>query len=259
MARAWTGHGVVGRVGQRFDATYVFSPDRHDNGQKTLFGITKNWDGPATITELVKGVKREQCAQFLAGRLWRYFVDDAPDPAVVTQVAEAMMADGMRTRGAVRAILTHERFWAPEARWAVVRQPAELAVDLVRRFDLDAAETLIPWTMLIMGQGLFTPPAVNGWGTHEYWLSTTATWARAKLVRSLRDHPRVRGVYEGLETGTATAAANTILGHLGITEPSPATVRMVKGWFTDVVADRPWGVAKDALFVGALSPEFQLA
>jgi uncharacterized protein (DUF1800 family) len=259
MAKAWTGHTVVGHGAEPFDATYVFVPDRHDNSQKTLFGITKNWDGPAAITELVKGTGQGACARFLAAKLWRYFVDDEPSDDEVTAVAAAMVADGMKVRGALRAILTHPRFWAPETRWAVVRQPAELAVDLARRFSIDANGSLIAWTMLIMGQGLFWPLSVNGWGTHEYWISTTGTWGRARLVKSLRDHPNVRDAWDGMEDGSAGAAANRILDALGITEASAATVASIKGWFNDVVATQKWGIAKDALYMGAMSPEFQLA
>src|SRR5690606_7209600 len=62
-ARAWTGHGIVGNA-------YAFRPEKHDNGLKTFFGTTANWDGPGIIDHIYGGSKRATAARFLARKLW---------------------------------------------------------------------------------------------------------------------------------------------------------------------------------------------
>ena len=54
------------------------TPARHDSGAKTIFGITRNWDGPETITEMVRGSKQAVCARFIAGKLWAFLAGPAP-------------------------------------------------------------------------------------------------------------------------------------------------------------------------------------
>ena len=63
MARAWTGHGYNSTT-----ETYRWNATKHDGGAKTIFGITRNWDGPETITEMVRGSKQAVCARFIAGQ-----------------------------------------------------------------------------------------------------------------------------------------------------------------------------------------------
>ena len=52
-ARAWTGHNYDYPT-----ATYLFRPTRHDTGNKTFFGTTKNWDGPEIINEILATTRR---------------------------------------------------------------------------------------------------------------------------------------------------------------------------------------------------------
>ena len=58
MARAWTGHGINSST-----RTYQFTANRHDNGNKTILGVTANWDGPATIDHLLDGPLRMTAAR----------------------------------------------------------------------------------------------------------------------------------------------------------------------------------------------------
>jgi uncharacterized protein (DUF1800 family) len=53
VSRAWTGHNLDD--GQR---RYQYWPTRHDDGNKTIFGITRNWNGSEVIDEVVHGTHR---------------------------------------------------------------------------------------------------------------------------------------------------------------------------------------------------------
>ena len=94
MARAWTGHNLAADK-----VTYVFDAAAHDNGNKTLFGITKNWDGPGAITEVLKGVKAVPASRHLVTKLWRYLVGTEPPRRVVDTLAAGLRSSGPRRSG----------------------------------------------------------------------------------------------------------------------------------------------------------------
>jgi uncharacterized protein (DUF1800 family) len=236
MAKAWTGHNTVGWNGTTYDATYLFRPTKHDTTTKTLFGIAQNWDAPATVDEIVNGSKRPDAARFIARKVFRFFVHDHPSDAVVQQLADAFVAGGMNVRALVRATLLHDEFWAPSTRWALVRSPVEWIVAVLRRtgyrFTPNSAEGR--WFLDQMGQTLFAPPNVAGWGMNGYWLSTASAWARGGLASWMRwkvgDDPGELPLLPELTTGsngrvplTAAAAIQVLFDLLGITEPSAAT------------------------------------
>ena len=58
---------------------------------KTIFGITRNWDGPETITEMVRGSKQAVCARFVAGKLWAFLAGPTPSPATLDALTAAFV------------------------------------------------------------------------------------------------------------------------------------------------------------------------
>jgi hypothetical protein len=263
MAKAWTGHNIVGWVddpqGGYMDATYRFYPEYHDEANKTLFGITRNWDGPEAVTELVKGSKQPQTARFVTAKLWKFFVNANPSEAVVDELAGAWMASGMQTRELLRAMFKHPEFWAPASRWAVVRSPAEWVVDVLKRTGVPPAEAGLAWIMGGTGHELFEPPNVAGWGTHGYWVSTAASWGKGRFVRFLRWNDRFETEHAALESMSRAEAIDYVLDLFGITEPSPASRQKVGAWF-DATKDRhSWALKFNVVVIGPMLPEFQAA
>lgn len=262
MARAWTGHGVVEGLGGEGlpDLTYRFRPSDHDSGPKQLFGLpARNWNGPDTIPELVKGAKQDATARFVATKLWRYYVGLAPDPAIVDDLAQVFVASGMRVDTLLRAIWSHPVFWDPGTRWCLVRQPIEWAADILRRFDLSAADSQLSWLSRFMGQELFNPPNVAGWGTNEYWVSTTAVWGRARFLKWLRNTERIDAVFSGLGDGSRTDAIDRVLDVFGVTEASTRSRERIGAWFDDTMAQHRSAVTREVAYVGGLLPEVQTA
>ena len=89
MAKAWTGHNTVGATREnnwQYDPSYIFRPEDHDNSQKTLFGITRNWDAMETLDELCYGVKATATSDFIARKVFKFFVHTNPSQATVDQL-----------------------------------------------------------------------------------------------------------------------------------------------------------------------------
>lgn len=264
MARAWTGHNVVGWTGSTYDLTYRFRPERHDSGPKTLFGITADWDGTgrhggrSTLDELCWGTKQAATARFVAAKLFRFFAHTSPSAAVVQGLADRFVASGLDLAALVREILLHDEFWAPTTRYALVKTPVEFTVDALRRTSASAPDW-IPWLLASMGQELFNPPNVAGWGQNGYWLSTASSWARGELAWNLAWRARDLGFLDGLASATPAVGVQRIFDALGIVEPSPATRNRLESWFATARSSYSWAIQPHAVVLGILSPDFQLA
>jgi uncharacterized protein (DUF1800 family) len=266
MARAWTGHNTIGWTGSRWDATYVYRTDQHDHEQKTLFGITANWNGIVvdagerdTINELVHGVRQQATARFIARKLFRYFAHLNPSNAVVNALGDVFIAGGMEIAPLVRAILLHDEFWSPTSRFALVKSPTEFVASMLRRTGFDAAEMGLRWNMGPMGQTLFDPPSVAGWGQGEYWLGTVSAWARGGFTEGQRWRSQNAGLLSGLDASSDdVAAAQAIFDLFGLEEVSATTRASVQRWHRRTYADARWSTVPQGFLLGALCPEFQV-
>ncbi len=260
MAKAWTGHNARGWNGTTYDYSYVFNADKHDFGTKTLFGIDRAWNGPDTIDEIVNGSKRPVCARFIARKLFRFFAHANPSDATVQQHADAFIASNMSIRAVLRSILVSDEFWAASTRYARVKSPTEFAVDVIRRTGVPLRSSgLVEWALAPMGQWLMNPPNVAGWGQDEYWMNTSSAWARGGWLWFFRWVVNGTGFLAGIESRSASEAVQMLFDSLGIIEPSSATRSRLEAWFTDTMRTDSWYVRANALVVGALTSDFQLA
>ncbi|MFM8848656.1 MAG: DUF1800 family protein [Actinomycetota bacterium] len=178
MARAWTGHSIDGTTKQ-----YTFRFSQHDFGDKTLFGVTRAWDGPATIDHILRDSPElaSKAARWIARKMWEHFAYPGPSAAVESELATVLVNSSMNIRALVRAILTHDEFYSPAARRGLVRTPVELvaATAIVAGVDVSRSFTS---GLEAMGQVPFEPPNVSGWRSNSYWINTSAWNARLNLA-----------------------------------------------------------------------------
>jgi uncharacterized protein (DUF1800 family) len=259
MAKAWTGHNIIGWNGSFTDPTYIFRANRHDNSVKTLFGISQNWDGPQTITEIVNGSKKTECSRFIARKMWKYFAHTQPSDGLVNALA-AVFAGSMVISDLVGAILLHDEFWSSASRWSLVKSPVEFVVDVLRRVGQPSTVAGLPWAVEGMGQVLFNPPNVAGWGQNAYWLSTATAWARGGWLTHLKWRLDPWNFWDEFKASGASAlpaatAAQKIFDDLGIFEPSNATRNHLIAWWN---LEPTWARQPNALIVGAMCPEFNV-
>src|ERR1700741_510673 len=78
-ARAFTGYRI-----DRADQSFRFAPAQFDPGPKTFMGETGPWDGDQIIDIIVS---QPQCARFIGAKIWKFFVDDDPEPKLIDALA----------------------------------------------------------------------------------------------------------------------------------------------------------------------------
>ena len=179
-ARAFTGTFVRN---DRFQAV----PSQHDGGEKTILGRTGPFRGDDVIAILLD---RPECAEFLAGKLFRHFVSevDAPSPALLAPLAETLRSSGYDINSAVALVLRSRLFHDPAMRRRRVKSPAEFIAGTIRALEVlrpTASADAMADSSSKMGQSLFAPPSVAGWDGGPAWINTTSTLARSNFALGL--------------------------------------------------------------------------
>lgn len=179
MARATTRPDFV-RAG-----LFVFNPRRHDDAPQILLGRRIDAHGYAQIEQAVDWLTRQPaCAHFIAGELARYFVGDAPPPALV----ERMAATFRRTDGDIAAVL-HTLFTAPElgAVRPQFKDPMRFLVSAMRlSYDGQpvADAQRLPRILKAMGEPLYERITPDGWSLNGAdWQSSGQLTQRFEVAR----------------------------------------------------------------------------
>lgn len=257
MARAWTGHGI--KWTDQGVQGYEFHPWAHDTGNKTLFGITKNWDGPQTITEMVRGSRSNICAQFIARKLWSFFAGPTNDANLILALATDMLTSNWNIGAFLRRIFNRPEFYTDSVKNGLVRPPVDWAVTLLRATGVSAQELDIDYRMVDLGQGLFEPPNVSGWKQNQTWLTETVSWIKEDIASNIARVATDRGFLNSILALTPANAVTAAMNTLYIDRVSPGTRQAVETW---IAAERTAGGTRERyniIRLLSLTPEFQLA
>ncbi|MFP6558872.1 DUF1800 family protein [Paraburkholderia sp. B3] len=177
-ARAYTGWGVDPDTWH-----YVWRPEQHDGGEKTVLGRSGAFDGDAVLDILLE---EPQTAQFVAAKLWREFVSPAPDDAQLDLAAQRFRASGYDIGTGLRALLLTSAFWDEDNRGTLVSSPVEFVVGTIRRFDVSYGDAMpFARTTASLGENLFYPPNVKGWPGGTAWINSSTLLARKQFVEQL--------------------------------------------------------------------------
>ncbi len=191
VARAFTGWNLD-KPGRRF----VFFPDQHDAGPKTVLGKTGNLDG-GDILDLLAA--NPDTPQFICKKLWRFFVHQNPTDADVSPMVDAYMKSGHQIAPTLKAMFLSPGFFAPQAVGTQIKNPIEYVVGVVRSLNADITDLKgFADAASAMGMDLYNPPDVSGWKGGEEWISTFTLLERIRFVRGLVAKGR-NGMVAGLD------------------------------------------------------------
>lgn len=174
-ARAFTGWRYSGR----HDPAFNFNQREHDSGLKTFLGDTGKFGG-ADIIDII--LRRRKCANFLATKLYAFFVSDEPNPHNIEQLARVIFSSDYSMQETMEYLLTADWFYARENVGNLIKSPVELIVGLSRQFNVryDEPNSLLR-LQRSLGQALFYPPNVAGWPGGQKWIDSSSLMARMKM------------------------------------------------------------------------------
>lgn len=160
----------------------------HDEGQKTVLGTTGALSGDDLLNILLS---RPETSARLAWRLCDMFLGEN----VATAKDILVLADGLREhdlniRWAVETLLRSELFFSSANMATRVASPVDFTVGAVRALELINPP---PSTLRLaeyidqLGQQLFLPPNVFGWGGGRKWINTSSMIGRGRFAAELID------------------------------------------------------------------------
>jgi hypothetical protein len=164
-ARAFTGWTVTK------EGLPTFTRFQFDDGEKRFLGTTVK-TGDDVVDAIVA---QPATSQFIAGKLFAFFVHPAPTPADIEPFARVFRETGGSIRAVVRAILTSEAFYSPAAYRSRLKSPVEYVVGTMRQLGIPTEGTGVIERLVRMGQQLYNPPNVAGWPGGRSWLNS-GTW-----------------------------------------------------------------------------------
>ncbi|MDA1194905.1 MAG: DUF1800 domain-containing protein [Planctomycetota bacterium] len=173
VARAFTGWGSRKH-------TFVFRPEFHDAGSKTIHGQTGTFGGEEVIDILVA---QPACARFLATKFLRFFSHPEPTTEEVEALATEMRANGLSTRATLATILRAPAFRQPARQRALVKSPVEFCIAALRAVGAETVPAVVPEALARMGQVLFYPPSVKGWPEGRAWMSSVGIVERLRAAQ----------------------------------------------------------------------------
>ena len=124
----------------------------------------------------------------LARKLYAFFVNevDAPDAALVDEVARIYYARNYEIEPMVRRLLLSPQFRDPANYYKRYSWPVEFVVRAIKEVGWTGFSVNDALTPLVnMGQQLLEPPDVNGWDVGRGWFTTGAMLARMNFAAQL--------------------------------------------------------------------------
>lgn len=178
-ARAFTGWGST------LKGEFIFRKFQHDFGSKTLFGKTGNFDGEEVLDILLE---QKQTAKFVTQKVYKFFVNENPDPGKVEWLAERFYKNEYDISKLLEDIFASDWFYEPKNTGAKIKSPVELMVGIQRmlpmKFEQDEALLLM---QRALGQLLFYPPNVAGWPGGKTWIDSSTLMLRMRIPQMLND------------------------------------------------------------------------
>jgi uncharacterized protein (DUF1800 family) len=176
-ARAFTGWTNEG-------LKFVVKPELHDDGEKTFLGQRGKWDGVEVIDLILA---QEVTTQFIAGKLYRYFVREDPSPALVMKLGRVLKDNQYAISPLLTTIFLSRDFYSPPSYGTQIKSPVCLVVSTYKKLGLREIPGVPDFdvTTRDLGQELFHPPNVAGWKGGRSWITPALLLQRGDFVRAV--------------------------------------------------------------------------
>jgi uncharacterized protein (DUF1800 family) len=172
-ARAFTGWQF------KLNGEFIFRPQLHDEGVKTILGRTGNFKGEDVLDILLQ---QKQTAHYITKKLYRFFVNEQVDETRVKQLAESFFKSNYNISQLMRSIFTSDWFYDEKNIGTHIKSPIELIAGIRRTLPMSFTTPDVQlYLQKIMGQVLFYPPNVAGWPGGTNWIDSSSLMFRMRL------------------------------------------------------------------------------
>ncbi len=176
-ARAFTGWNYV-------DLGFIVNDGQHDDSEKFFLGQSGNFDG-IDIIDII--MEQPVTAEYIAGKLYRFFVRDGLDPQLQTELGNVFRSADYDVATLLETIFLSKDFYSQASVGTHIKSPVELAVSTYRKLGLDNAPGVPDFNQATgaLGQILFRPPTVAGWAGGRSWITPGLLLERGNFARDV--------------------------------------------------------------------------
>jgi len=179
-ARAFTGYRTRPAFGD-----VILVDNQHDDGEKTVFGETGNYNGDDVIDA---AYRQPAAGAFLPHEMVKFYLSDTMLPRdYLYGLGSAWSSEGEYSlRWLARRFFASRIFFAPEFRGEFIKSPVQFYLGLLQDLSLDVAPVprFIVGPLRQMGQILYQPPNVRGWVGGRNWINSATLAARRTMTES---------------------------------------------------------------------------
>ena len=188
----WTLRGMRGGDPQQ-EPGYVFRPQLHEPGSKTLLGKRYPETGETEGIEAIRDLCRHPAtAHFIADKLARHFINDRPPTSAVERIAEVFASTQGDLREIARTLIDLEEAWDTDS--AKFRSPQDWIVAVLRIAPPPEIQRPVAAAMRQLRHPVWAPPSPKGFGdTLADWADPDSLMNRAELARQLARHLKRAG------------------------------------------------------------------
>lgn len=180
--------GLVAKVGEDNlaqkgyvrNGDFLFTPNRHDRGEKVVLGHrfaasndpTVGYQEGVTLLDML--AHQPATAKFISRKLAVRFVSDVPAQSLIDKMAKSFTDHGGDMKQVLITMVTSREFWDKKTLYSKTKSPFELAISSVRGLNADIKDPypLFGWISR-MGQKIYYYQAPTGFPDRgKYWINT---------------------------------------------------------------------------------------
>lgn len=212
---------------------FIFRANAHEPGPKTVLGRVYPQEADDQARAILIDLARHPATgRFIAFKLARHFIADAPPPALVARLAATFTATDGDLGAVTRAMISDPEAWSPTL--AKLRTPYEFMVAAQRTVGLDTFRPRGFGMLANLGQPVLAPPSPAGFpDISAEWMGPDAIKTRADFALE----------FAAGFTGDPAALARDVLGP-ALTDETLTAIRRAES-------------GRQGLVLLLMSPEFQ--
>ena len=163
---------------------FKLDTEQHDSGEKTFLGRTGRLGGEEIIDIILA---QPVTAEFVAAKLYRFFVREEMSGATRTALGRTFRDDGYQVKPLLKRIFLSKDFYSDPSVATQIKSPVQLVVSTYKRLGLTEVPTIPDFGRMTasLGQALYDPPNVAGWAGGRTWITPSTLLERGNLFRGV--------------------------------------------------------------------------
>jgi len=195
-AKALAGWRLPART-EATSQTGIFDTRRAYSGAVTFLGKTGTFNAESVVDTILA---HDATAPYIVRQLVTSFVTPSPSDAYVARLADRFRRSRYDTKLLMRDIFMSPEFVAPETFRSLIKSPTDFMVSTAKALGATNLSGTIRQYGSTLGQNMFDPPSVAGWGDGATWISSNTMLQRANFVTaaigSIRTAPSAARAHE---------------------------------------------------------------